>query len=132
MESPGNELGCFGRQAESPDRLEFILDDIRTCSERNRTSSPDPRSQHANRKRALERLVAIVAAREHELRDRRRAVRRAAHEGFARGNPVRTWGSSMARVATRPGCTMTRRSTVQARAVASSVVRFGRRGSEAG
>ncbi|HWN66017.1 MAG TPA: peptide chain release factor-like protein, partial [Haliangium sp.] len=51
----------------------------------------DERSQHANRKRALARLAAILAARAHEHRDRQRAVRRDAHYAFARGNPVCTW-----------------------------------------
>jgi putative peptide chain release factor H len=58
----------------------------------------DERSQHANRKVALARLAAILAARAHEHRDRRRAVRRDAHYAFARGNPVRTW-----RLAEGPG-----------------------------
>jgi putative peptide chain release factor H len=51
----------------------------------------DERSQHANRRAALLRLAAILAARVHEQRDRQRAVRRDAHYAFARGNPVRTW-----------------------------------------
>jgi putative peptide chain release factor H len=51
----------------------------------------DERSQHANRRVALARLAAILAARAHEQRDRQRAVRRDAHYAFARGNPVRTW-----------------------------------------
>jgi putative peptide chain release factor H len=58
----------------------------------------DERSQHANRKRALTRLAAILAARAREHRDRQRAARRDAHYRFARGNPVRTW-----RLAERPG-----------------------------
>jgi putative peptide chain release factor H len=51
----------------------------------------DERSQHANRRRALARLAAILAARAHERQDRQRALRRDAHYAFARGNPVRTW-----------------------------------------
>lgn len=51
----------------------------------------EERSQHANRKRALARLAAILAARALAHEDRRRAVRRGAHYAFTRGNPVRTW-----------------------------------------
>jgi peptide chain release factor len=58
----------------------------------------DERSQHANRRRAMSRLAAILAARAHEHRDRQRAVRRDSHYAFARGNPVRTW-----RLAEGPG-----------------------------
>jgi peptide chain release factor 2/peptide chain release factor len=51
----------------------------------------EERSQHANRRRALARLAAILAARAHAHADRQRAVRRDAHYAFTRGNPVRTW-----------------------------------------
>lgn len=51
----------------------------------------EERSQHANRKRALARLAAILAARAQASEGKQRAVRRDAHYAFTRGNPVRTW-----------------------------------------
>jgi peptide chain release factor 2/peptide chain release factor len=51
----------------------------------------EERSQHANRRRALARLAAILAARAHAHEGKQRAVRRDAHYAFTRGNPVRTW-----------------------------------------
>lgn len=58
----------------------------------------EERSQHANRRRALARLAAILAARARDDRDRRHAAQRKAHYHFPRGNPVRTW-----RLNQRPG-----------------------------
>lgn len=56
----------------------------------------EERSQHANRKRALARLAAILAERARAQQDRQRAGRRDALYTFTRGNPVRIWRAGSA------------------------------------
>lgn len=51
----------------------------------------DERSQHANRRRALDRLAARIADRAAEERAHHAEAQRRAHYAFARGQAIRTW-----------------------------------------
>jgi peptide chain release factor 2/peptide chain release factor len=49
------------------------------------------RSQHANRRRALDRLGEALAARAADAAARSRGAQRSVHHALVRGAPVRTW-----------------------------------------
>jgi len=59
----------------------------------------DERSQHTNRKRALERLAALVAYHEREIVETARRERWQLHNELIRGNPVRVYkGKNFTRI----------------------------------